>query len=281
MTRTIDAHQHFWKTDAQEQPWRTPAHAHLVRDFEPGDLAPELLASGIDGTVLMQSVDEPAENDRLARYAEDASVLGVVAWLPLQDARRASDLLGSLSVPKLCGVRCLVAKDPLEWLTDDEHLALFEQIAERDLAWDVVPITHEQTAAVIRLAEAVPSLRIVIDHLGRPPIESGGWEPWSELMQQLAARPNVAVKVSVGIDALTAWDAWDPAALERYVHAVIGWFGPERSMLGSNWPVVLLRAPYGRAWSDLLALAERDAPDATAREALLGGTAARWYGLSG
>jgi L-fuconolactonase len=69
MEQIIDAHHHFWKTAAQEQPWRTHAHSALERDFEPSDLIPELDRAYIDGTVVMQSVDEPAENDRLAIYA--------------------------------------------------------------------------------------------------------------------------------------------------------------------------------------------------------------------
>jgi L-fuconolactonase len=279
MTRVIDAHHHFWRTAAQDQPWRTSAHAGLERDFEADDLRPRLAAAGVDGTVLMQSVDEPAENDRLAEYAADPMVAGVVAWLPLADAERAREVLDGLTIPRLCGVRCLVARDPMAWLTTPSSLDLFETIASRQLAWDVVPITQEQTEAVLRLAEQVPSLRIVVDHLGRPPLESQGWEPWAGLMQQLAGCPNVAVKISVGIDALTAWSAWDPTALTRYVDAVVDWFGPDRAMVASNWPVVLLRADYERAWDDLSRLAAARLTDEASRAALLGGTATAWYGL--
>ncbi len=63
---TVDAHQHYWKVAAQEQAWRTSAHGSIDRDYEPEDLAPDLGAAGVDATVLMQSVDSPEENDRLA-----------------------------------------------------------------------------------------------------------------------------------------------------------------------------------------------------------------------
>lgn len=283
MSRVIDAHHHFWRTAAQEQPWRTSAHAGLERDFVADDLRPRLAAAGVDGvdgTVLMQSVDEPAENDRLATYAADPMVAGVVAWLPLADAEHARNELDRLSIPKLCGVRCLIARDPMAWLSTKASLELFETLASRHLAWDVVPITQQQTEAVLQLAEQVPSLRVVVDHLGRPPVESQEWEPWAGLMQQLASRPNVAVKLSVGIDALTAWSAWDPTALAPYVHAVLDWFGPHRTMVASNWPVVLLRTSYEQAWDDLSRLALTHVHDDTSRAALLGGTATTWYRLS-
>lgn len=279
MTRTIDAHQHFWKTAVQEQPWREESHTRLERDFEPADLTPELDAAGVDATVLMQSVDEPAENQRLVQYATDPRVAGVVAWLPIQQAHAARKELDGLRIAKLVGVRCLIAQDPLEWLSDDESVTLFREIAARHLVWDVVPITLAQTQAVLKLALSVPDLRIVIDHLGRPPVETQEWEPWASHLRELAACPNVAIKVSVGINALTAWTSWNVMALKRYVDLVAAEFGADRMMVASNWPVILLRASYGQAWSDLSALLFGIFDNQGERDALLGGTAERWYGL--
>lgn len=275
----IDAHHHFWKTALQEQPWRSDAHAALVRDFEPGDLVPELDTAGVDATVVMQSVDEPAENDRLAAYAREPRVAGIVAWLPVKQQDRARAELDRIAIDKLCGVRCLVADDPLEWLTSERSVELFRELASRGLAWDVVPITIEQTRQVIALAHAVPELRIVVDHLGRPPLDSKGWEPWATHVSELADCPGVAMKLSVGIDALTAWDRWDAEVLDPYVSLVCERFGAGRLMLASNWPVVLLRASYAQAWSDLSALASRHFTAAEDRAQVFGASAQHWYRL--
>ncbi len=279
-SRTIDAHQHFWRVAAQEQPWRTEAHAALERDFLYEDLVLELDAAGIDGTVVMQSVDEPAENDRLAAFAAEERVAGVVAWLDVRQGVGALSELERVSMPKLSGVRCLVARDPLAWLQEDDVLALFRELASRGLAWDVVPITIEQVQAVTRLARAVPELPIVLDHLGRPPLDSDGWEPWASHLSTLAESPNVAVKVSIGIDALTAWSGWDRETVRPYLEHVVERFGPTRLMLGSNWPVVLLRASYAQAWGDLASLVDELLPDPADRAAVRGGTAERVYRLS-
>jgi len=278
---TVDAHQHYWKVAAQEQPWRTSAHGSIDRDYEPADLAPELAAAGVDATVLMQSVDSPEENDRLAAYAASTpTVAGVVGWLPLQDAGAARRELVRAADATWCGVRCLVARDPMEWLATPESVALFREVAARDVAWDVVPITAEQVEAVVRLADAVPELRIVVDHLARPPLDTGGWQPWADLIGRLAACPSVALKVSVGIDALTAWPQWQPDVLAPYVRHVLDSFGPDRLMLASNWPVVLLRAPYGQAWADLSAALVGAGASPEDMDLMTGGTAQRWYGLS-
>lgn len=280
MTRIIDAHQHFWRTGEQELPWLQQSHAALVRDFQPEDLELELRGAGVDATVLMQSVDEPEENLRLVAYASSPRVAGVVAWLPLQDPEGARRQLDALHIDKLVGVRCLISTDPLSWLAEPAEVKLFGDLADRGLAWDVVPITQQQTEAVIGLARAVPDLRIVIDHLGRPPLESGQWEPWATLLGRLSTCENVAVKVSVGIDALTAWSEWGATTLEKYVRFVAEQFGAKRLMIASNWPVVLLRASYATAWGDLKELLYRVFEDEGDRSAVFGGTAESWYRLA-
>jgi L-fuconolactonase len=279
VSRTIDAHHHFWRTAAQEQPWRTDAHAALEADFGPEHLETELKTANIDATVLMQSVDEPAENDRLAEYAKSELVAGVVAWLPLADPTAALAELDRMNPFKVCGVRTLIAQDPLEWLTSQESISLFREIAHRGLAWDVVPVTAEQIRAVLGLAAAVPELRIVVDHLGRPPLDTRGWQPWAEHLKELSQCPGVAVKVSVGIDVLTRWESWQREDLVPYVKWVSEHFGASRLMMASNWPVILLKADYQRAWRDLSSIVRDVFPDEADQALLKGGTAEKWYAL--
>ncbi|WP_431795841.1 amidohydrolase family protein [Microbacterium enclense] len=275
----IDAHQHYWKIAAQDQPWRESHHGAIAQNFEPADLAPLLAAAGIDGTVVMQSVDEPEENDRLAAYATDDTVLGIVSWLPVKDPAAASAELDRRELPKHVGVRCLVADDPMDWLASRDIRALFADIARRGLAWDVVPITDAQIRNVTALAEAVPDLRIVVDHLGRPPIDSGGWEPWAGNVARLAGNPNVSVKVSIGINVLSAWAAWDASGVEPFVDHVADLYGADRLLAASNWPVVLLRTDYATAWRDLREMLFARFDDPAERAAVLGGAAVRVYGL--
>jgi L-fuconolactonase len=277
----VDAHQHYWRMgEADQSAWRTSAHGSIARDYGPEDLRPELDRCGVDATVLMQSVDEAAENDRLAAYArETPSVAGVVGWLPLADATAARDELDRAGTSAWRGVRTLIRRDPLAWLSRPDVLALFRDLAAQGLVWDVVPITPEQVAAVLGLARAVPDLRLVVDHLARPPLDTGGWEPWAAQVAELASCPGVALKVSVGVDALTAWPAWQPQVLRPYVAHVLDQFGPDRLMLASNWPVVLLRTTYAQAWADLSdAVVAAGAGTADLAE-VTGGTATRWYRL--
>ena len=94
----IDAHQHFWRLGEAEQPWRRDDHHRIARDYLPADLITAATGTSVTGTVLVESVDGPAENDRLAVFAEQPPVVGVVGWLPLADpARPGASWTGSPS----------------------------------------------------------------------------------------------------------------------------------------------------------------------------------------
>jgi L-fuconolactonase len=266
----VDAHHHFWRTGAQHQSWRSPEHTELERDFEAADLAPLMAEAGVDATVLVEHVDEPAENQRLAVYAADPRVAGVVAWLPLNDPPAAMAELAGFDA-SFRGVRFLIARDPLAWLTKPDTLDVLRELAKRSLTWDVVVLDDAQAAQVCAAAELVPELRIVVCHLARPPLGSGSWAEWTARVTRLAEHPNVALKVSVGLDVLTSWP-WSTPELVPCVERAVRTFGTERCMLASNWPVVLLRRGYVETWNELASAVARDAN-------VLGATATRWYRL--
>jgi L-fuconolactonase len=217
------------------------AHHHFWDGHGPDDLPRVAEAS-----VLVQAEDMAAENERLAAWAPH--VAGVVAWTGPRP-----------HIAGLVGVRCLAERERLRF--------------EPGLALDVVPVSEAHVRAVCALADAHPDLRIVVDHLARPPLAGGDWAGWEAGVRALAARPNVAMKVSVGIAVLDDW-VWDAAALERPVAHAVACFGPERLMLASNWPVILRRATYVTAWSDLAAVCGHD-------PRILGGTASAWYQFTG
>lgn len=283
----IDSHHHLWPAAAMgDQAWRPERDEAIRRAFEPDDLRPDLTAAGVTGTVLMQSVDSTDENDRLFAYADAADfVRGVVAWAPLPrpaDALRVVDGLleerqGS-GAARPVGVRCLVGADPMEWALTDAGLTTFRRLAAAGLAWDTVPITPAQVDTVVQVAQRVPELRIVVDHLASPPLTDDGWAGWSDRAGRLAAQDGVAIKLSVGVAVLDRWSSWDAAALRPYVLRALEAFGPARSMLASNWPVVLLRASYGQAWRDVEAVvADGLSPDEL--HAVRAATARTWYGM--
>ncbi|MEE9095766.1 amidohydrolase family protein [Pseudarthrobacter phenanthrenivorans] len=279
MHNTIDAHHHFWTAAPPGHPRQSAVHTVLDQNYGPEDLIGKMQSAGVDGTVLIQSRNEASENDRLSAYATYDFVRGVVAWLPLDHPEAAYRELDRLDPSKLCGVRHLVADDPLDWANRASSISLFRDIARRGLAWDIVAVTPMQVVNVLKLAAAVPELMIVIDHLARPPLGSKGREPWARQIKDLAQCPTIAVKVSVGINSLLEWPTWTNNELLPYIDWACLHFGPTRLMLASNWPVVLLRANYDAAWNGLVSTICQLLPAQQDQNFLRGETAQNWYHL--
>lgn len=256
----------------------------LARAFGPDDLA-ATLDDDVHGVILVEAIDEPEENRRLGvAVREMSSVLGAVAWLPVREssaARIELDLL--LEGGWARGVRCLVGRDPLTWLP--EAVPLFAELARAGLCWEVSAITSEQRAAIGRLADVVPDLKIVVGHLAGPPLGADGgagsarWDVWQREMQDLAQRPNIVLKLAVGLDALVAVAGWPAPELRPAVEHVLTHVGASRCMIASNWPVVTGRRDRRGAYGDMVGLVLSLGASECERAELCGGTAVRTYGI--
>lgn len=276
----VDAHHHFW--DGSSKDHTLAAHDIFLTPYGPSELRPELEAAGVGATILIQSRNALEENDTVAAYVGQADfVAGVVYYAPLQEGVAALSVIEALAaLPKPCAVRCLVARDPLSWAKAPEQDVVWQALAARDLCWEVVPITREQLKVVAEVATRAPDLRIVVDHLGRPPVPEGGFEPWASLIAELAVRPNVAMKLSLGLDLLESWRSFEPEALKRYVVHALDHFSERRLFLASNWPVVLMRASYASVWGGLSDVLEELLGGEASTSPVFGAAAAAWFRLS-
>jgi L-fuconolactonase len=272
----IDAHHHFWWLAKWRHHWPDAAGGRLDRDFTAADLRPELERCGIAGSVLVQvaqHTDETAEFLKVARA--HPFVRGVVGWVPLADPDACARALKSLGDPKLVGVRPLMAYEPdPAWLLQDRVMESLRLVSAAGLAFDAIPINTAQLKSVVELGRRLPDLRIVVNHLGRPPIPEHGWEPWASLAAAGADLPNMTMKLSIGLDIIMRWK-WATEDVRRYADFVLERFGPARVMAASNWPVILLGGSYAEVWAGLTDLV-RGLP-AAERQMVLGGTAERVY----
>ena len=206
-------------------------------------------------------------------------VRGVVGWLPLADPDATSRAIERLSARggKLVGVRHLISNEPdPRWLLQDGVLESLKLLAAAKLAFDAIPVNTAQFESVLEVTRRLPELKIVMNHLGRPPIPEQGWEPWATQIARAAEHRNVSMKLSIGLDIIMRW-RWSTDALRRYSDHVLDLFSPDRVMAASNWPVILLGASYAETWNGITDLvAELSAEE---RRAVLGATAKRIYGL--
>jgi len=275
----IDAHHHFWDPAKASYPWMTDALAPIRRRFGPEDLEPLLAPNGVDRTVLVQtrsSLDETRE--LLATAAQHEFIAGVVGWVDLTAdvPKQIASLQAGAGGKKLVGIRHQVhdEADP-EWLGKKDVRRGIAAVGKADLAYDILVRTRELPAA-LALVKALGDMRFVIDHIAKPPIASGETADWAARMKPLAALPNVVVKLS-GMVTEADWRRWTVRDITPYVQRVLEWFGPERCMFGSDWPVCLVAASYARV-IDVCGQAIGDLPPAE-RERIFGGNAAELYRL--
>jgi L-fuconolactonase len=276
----IDAHHHVWDLAVRDQPWLSgPDMAAIRRTFTVDDLRPAARAAGVGATVLVQTVTVAGETpEMLALAAADPLVAAVVGWTDLTSPAVADELARLAGGPGgglLAGIRHQVQSEPdPDWLRRPDVIRGLRAVAEAGLAYDLV-IVPRQLPAATYAAAAVPGLTLVLDHAGKP--EAGGdlsW--WTAAVRELAARPNAMCKLS-GL-ATGEGDAEGRAAAE-VAGVVLGAFGAERVMFGSDWPVCLLASDYAGVMG--LARSLTAGLSAAEQAAVFGATAARAYGIGG
>jgi L-fuconolactonase len=278
MTLRVDAHQHFWHRAKADYPWLTPAAPALYADFFPRDLEPLLRAAGIHQTVLVQAANSSDDTVAMLTQAEEHDWIGaVVGWVPLLDhalARRALERY--TRHPKFRGVRHLIHDEPdPDWIIQPAALDGLRLLAEFGLSFDVVAVYPNHLKHVPALAEQVPGLPLIIDHLAKPPIRDRQMGAWAEQLALAAQYPQVYAKIS-GLNTAAA-PAWAAADLRPYIEFAIEAFGPGRVLWGSDWPVCNLQGDYAQVWNESVrALEGLSAAD---RDLVLGGTAASVYRL--
>jgi L-fuconolactonase len=250
----VDSHQHFWDLERFEYPWMTDDLQPIRRNFGPTDLQPLLLERGVDRTVVVQAISSVDETRYLLEIAAESDfVAGVVGWVDLADpgvGAVVADLRNGAGGRYLVGIRHQVHDEPdPAWLLRDEVQRGLGELIRAGLAYDLLVRTRELPAA-LQTARAHTGLRFVIDHIAKPPIKDDEVEAWARGMEPFAGLDNVYCKLS-GMVTEADWNAWKPDDLAPYVRRVLDWFGEDRLMFGSDWPVCLLAASYGEVMDAL------------------------------
>jgi L-fuconolactonase len=281
MRPVIDAHHHLLDPARFDYPWLTPELAAIDRRFGPDDLAPELVAAGIDRTILVQTIASVEETrEFLATAASVPFIGGVIGWVDLTDrgVRETLDALrGGPGGEWLIGIRHQVHDEPdPEWLLRVDVRRGLAAIEAAGFAYDLLVRSRELPAA-LTVAREMGGLRLVIDHAAKPPIRSGATEPWASLLRPFGELPNVTCKLS-GLVTEADPATWQVADLAPYVEIALETFGPSRVLFGSDWPVCLVAASY----ADVVTAARDLTADLSTEErgAVFGSAAEAAYRLS-
>ncbi len=234
----IDAHVHLWDPEVLTYDWL--AGSDLLRPMLPATY--DRGGIGVHGAVFVQCADGPSDSVSEARWVDGLGwpdLLAIVANADLGAPQGVVDdqLAALATVPRVSGVRHLLQDVPTAaFRTLEPGLAA---LAARRGTFDAC-IRHAQLPALISLLARSPELTVVVDHLAKPPLGDGmnsvAGAAWARSLAVLAERPRTFIKLS----GLTG-DAHDTAQVERHAPAflahAVAVFGPERSMIASDWPV--------------------------------------------
>ena len=274
----IDAHQHYWDPEVLHYFWMPSGPGLLNRRYLPADLEPIYQRNQIEGSIVVQAAQVPEEAQWLLDLADrHSSILGVVAWVDLTDPHLGHTLDRLQRHPKFKGVRHLIQDeaDP-RWGLRPDVIAGLKELAKRDVQYEVV-VRLPHLPHVEAMLNEVPNLRAILDHIGKPRIAEGTFDGWAEHMERIAKYPQLYVKLS-GLVTEAKPYAWTMEDLRPYAQAVYNWWGPDRVVFGSDWPVCLMAA---HGWKEVLAvLTQALGPMSQDDHAkLMGENAARYYKL--
>ena len=239
----IDSHQHFWRIRDRAGQWPPPDLVPIHRDFLPPDLEPKLAACGVQGTVLVQTLPTMTDTDFMLELADNHPfILGVVGWVDLKADEAPAQIALLSEQAKLKGLRPMlqdIADDA--WIDDPALDPAVAAMQAHGLRFDAL-VKPQHLKPLTAFARCHPSLPIIVDHGGKPPITLGQFRDWRAAMVDLAALPNVHCKLS-GL--LTeAGERRGTAALRPYVETLLEIFGAGRILWGSDWPVLELAGGY-------------------------------------
>ena len=249
----------------------------LKQDFLPEDLAPLLKRTGFDGCITVQARQNLEETQWLLELAEAHDFIrGVVGWVDLRSGDLDAQLERVAPHPKLVGVRHVVHDEP------DDRVMLREEIRRgisklhsTGLAYDLL-LFPKHLPVALELVQEFPEQTFVLDHIAKPDIAAGTLSPWREDLLRLAEFTNVSCKLS-GMVTEAEWRNWKPDDFHPYLDAVLQAFGPERVMVGSDWPVCTLSGTYTDTMGIVIDYVTRHVPEH--QDAILGGNAAHIYNL--
>lgn len=248
--RLVDTHTHAWGPDTDDLPWQADAlPPEWSGSYTHAALVAEMDAAGVDEAVLdpttlygrgeraneytLRSIE--AHPDRLWGF-------GVLEYFDDEPALRES-MRRVLGHERMLGVRFHAAFEYAEvpstmdrsadWIAADDLSPVWDALAAHDAA-AMVLAKPEQFPTLASLAADNPGVDYVVEHLGWPDEgtapEEGSWTD----VERLAQYDNVYVKLS-SVPAVSG-EVWPYEDVEAYVRPLLEWFGPERLMLGSDYP---------------------------------------------
>lgn len=243
--RVLDSHLHLWDPEVLTYTWLEGPMAYRFADLELEHARLGLAEPERSVFVQAETIEDDflAEVDWVAGLAPALGIVGIVAGVRLdRGTDTVAHLEGLLAEPLVVGVRHNLQGEPDGLAVSAAFVTGAREVAARDLSFDVC-VRESQLPDIARLAGAIPELRLVLDHLGKPAVGTAASPlapsaEWARDLTELARHANAFCKLS-GLPGEAGGD-WSAEQLEPFLDVAADAFGVERLMWGSDWPVSVI-----------------------------------------
>ncbi len=251
-TPIIDPHLHIWDLGRIDYPWlaEVPAinRSYLLKDY---DQACEDVE--VESMVFVEC--DCAEGHYMEEFAwvreqadNDQRLKGIVPHLPLEKgAAIAGDLERIAADRRVKGVRRLLFNQPDGLCLQPDFIRSVQLLGEAGLHLELTNLPS-QFPDIIRMTEAAPHTRFILDHIGNPDIVGGNIQPWKDHLKAFAASGPHFCKFS-NLVCNANLEQWTLEDLKPFADAVLEIFTPDRLVWAGDWPHVL-RASSWKHWLD-------------------------------
>jgi len=235
----IDTHIHlFDPTRPQGAPYTGPPGVPIEPSLPPRyrKLATPL---GIVGAIKVEASPWVEDNLWVLEVAErDTIVVGVVGNLE-PDKPDFAEMLERYHKNRLFrGIRYgnLWGRDITKQVDNRPFIDGLKRLQQADLVLDTANPRVDLLQAMVKLTDKVPDLRVVLDHLPSLEPTAATGKAYEETLDQLQQRPRVFVKLSAVIHRVNGQVSTELNAYRDRLQQLVGRFGEDRILFGSDWP---------------------------------------------
>jgi len=241
----IDSHQHFWNYDPIRDSWIDDSMSIIRKNFLPKDLEPILIENGVDGCIAVQADQSELETQFLIDCAcSNSFIKGVVGWVDLT-SKNIDNRLNHFSLnPSFKGVRHIVQAEKKNYLLRKDVQNGISKLKEYNLTFDLLIYPHQIMNAV-ELVKKFSDQTFILDHIAKPNISNPISDEWKCGIKLLSENHNVSCKIS-GMVTETNNFKFNNNDFTPFLDIIFNYFGSERIMFGSDWPVCLVAASYNQ-----------------------------------
>jgi predicted TIM-barrel fold metal-dependent hydrolase len=271
----IDAHTHLWDLSMNKHAWLSPSGGsvqalggleklrrnYLVEDYL-RDSANQNIVASVHIEALWDAADPVGETRWLETLDKSQGVaIRYTAAAPFGTPRAAAILEAQAAFSRVIGVRDILSFHPItpgksfaprgDKAQDPAWREDVARLARLGLALELMMYPY-QLDQVIDVARSIPDLQIVVNHCASPiDRDEEGMQRWRDAVKRLGREPNIRLKVSnaAGYDPEPTYDS-----VRAVVLHCIESFGPERSILATDWPVAGLKTGFDEIYGWLLRL---------------------------